>query len=126
MMFFMTWRDRTDPLSSYDSLRGVPGGSTGYVPIAVRLEVPIAPVGWVIREGIATDLPYDYWGPDGHHLNRLGSYLAACVLYAALTGESPVGGWAPGKLQRDGSAAVMQDLAATTVLAAPEDWLLDP
>jgi hypothetical protein len=124
MMFFMTWRDRTDPLSDYDSLLGVSGGSTGYVPIAVRLDAPIAPVGWAIREGIATGLPYDYWGPDGHHLNRLGGYLAACVLYAALTGESPAGGWAPGKLQRDGSAAAMQDLAATTVLAAPEDWLL--
>ncbi|MFQ5694805.1 MAG: hypothetical protein ACE5HB_02350 [Terriglobia bacterium] len=28
---------------------------------------------------------------DGSHPNQVGSYLAACVFWAILTGESPVG-----------------------------------
>jgi hypothetical protein len=126
LMFFMTWRDRGDPLADFDSLRGVVGGTEGYVPIAEELGAPIAPVGWAVREGVRLNVPVDFWSRDGHHLSKQGRYLAACVLYAALTGESPVGGWAPGKYLEDGSAALLQQLAADTVLATPEDWFLDP
>jgi hypothetical protein len=31
----------------------------------------------------------DLWGADGRHPGRSGSYLAACVFYAALTGRDP-------------------------------------
>jgi len=31
------------------------------------------------------------YGPDGFHPSRLGTYLAAVVIYAGLTGRSPVG-----------------------------------
>ena len=34
---------------------------------------------------------YDLYSPDGSHPSLSGSYLSACVLYATMTGESPVG-----------------------------------
>ena len=34
---------------------------------------------------------YDLYSSDGSHPSMAGSYLAACVLYATMTGESPVG-----------------------------------
>ncbi|MAR94433.1 MAG: hypothetical protein CMA45_05115 [Euryarchaeota archaeon] len=34
---------------------------------------------------------YELYDPDGSHPSLSGSYLAACVLYASMTGESPVG-----------------------------------
>ena len=34
---------------------------------------------------------YDLYTSDGSHPSLAGSYLAACVLYATMTGESPVG-----------------------------------
>lgn len=123
-MFFMTWRDRGDPLADFDSLRGVPAGSEGYIPIADELGAPVAPVGWAMRDSVAGGTPFDLWGRDGHHLSTAGRYLAACVLYATFTGESPVGNWSPGRLERDGSAAYLQQLASDTVLTTPEDWFL--
>ena len=37
------------------------------------------------------NLFYDLYDADGSHPSLKGSYLAACVLYATMTGESPVG-----------------------------------
>ena len=34
---------------------------------------------------------YDLYNADGSHPSLAGSYLAACVLYATMTGETPVG-----------------------------------
>ena len=31
------------------------------------------------------------WSKDGSHPSKVGTYLAACVFYAALFGESPEG-----------------------------------
>jgi hypothetical protein len=123
-MFFMTWRDRGDPLEDYDSLRGVIGGSEGYVPIADELGAPIAPVGWAVRNAAEDGTPYDLWSRDGHHLSKAGRYLAACVLYAVFTGETPVGNFSPNRFVSDGSAAYLQQMAHDTVFTAPEDWFL--
>ena len=63
----------------------------------------IAPVGLAFKtihdavEGSGTDptqsgnLFYDLYDADGSHPSLKGSYLAACVLYATMTGDSPVG-----------------------------------
>ncbi|MFT4569564.1 MAG: hypothetical protein ACI91F_000432 [Candidatus Binatia bacterium] len=123
-MFFMTWRDRGEPLESFDSLRGEPGGSEGYVPIADELGARIAPVGWAVRDSLASGLPYDLWR-DGHHLNGPGRYLAACVFFAALTGDSPVGNYGPRSIPPS-QLAYIQQLAADTVLDDPSQWYVTP
>jgi hypothetical protein len=59
--------------------------------------VEVAPVGrvWAL---VRDELPgVDLFHPDGSHPSPAGSYLAAVVFYATLTGRSPVG--APGHLQ---------------------------
>jgi hypothetical protein len=121
-MFLMTWRNRGQPVEDYDSLHGQEGGSEGYVPIALELGAGIAPVGWAVRSAVAAGLPYDLWR-DGHHLNKLGRYLAACVLYAALTRSSPVGLGAPAAFDPP-EALYAQQLAEDTVLADLAEWNL--
>ncbi len=123
-VFFMTWRDRGVTVAGYDSLRGEPGGNVGYVPIAFELDAPVAPVGWAIRDGLLEGLPYDLW-QDGHHLNGLGDYLAACVCFATLTGISPVGLPAPKRIFPE-EALYLQQLAQDTVLSDPAQWNLAP
>ncbi len=65
-------------------------------------DVWIAPVGLafqniyynVLDSGSTPTLPgntfYDLYDPDGSHPSMTGSYLAACVLYATITGESAI------------------------------------
>jgi hypothetical protein len=60
---------------------------------------------------------------DGSHPTRSGTYLAACVFYAALFGESPEGLEYTGGLGL-GEAAIMQRIAAETVLGDPARWHL--
>jgi hypothetical protein len=61
-----------------------------YFEIAREVDASVAPVGiaWQkARVGSQAEL----WWWDGIHPSNRGSYLSACVLYASLTGESPVG-----------------------------------
>jgi hypothetical protein len=60
---------------------------------------------------------------DGSHPTRSGTYLAACVFYTALFGESPEGLEYTGGLG-SGEAAIMQRIAAETVLEDPTRWHL--
>jgi hypothetical protein len=124
-MFFMTWRQRGAPPSAYDKLKGEPGGSFGYVPIAFELDVPVAPVGWAFRSAVAADPNVDLW-QDAVHANNSGRYLAACVLYAAILRQSPVGnGYRPGSLEPF-EALALQQLAHDTVLIDPGQWNIPP
>ena len=66
-------------------------------------DVWIAPVGLAFKQihdsinltGLDPTQPgntfYDLYSADGSHPSLAGSYLAACVLYATMTGDSPVG-----------------------------------
>jgi hypothetical protein len=121
-VFFVTWRDRGVPVESYDSLLGEPGGDFGYVPIAFELGAAIAPVGWAVREVLVAGLGYDLWR-DGHHLDALGQYLAACVCFATLSGLSPVGLPAPSRIAL-AEALDLQTVAERTVLSDPARWNL--
>jgi hypothetical protein len=123
-VFFMTWADEDDPLEEYDKLRGVPGGTEGYVPIAFELDAALAPVGWVFREVLADDPGAELWDLDGHHASDRGRYLAALTLYTALYNESPVGLWANPRLPLEQCLADQQ-LVERVVLDRPDDWNLD-
>lgn len=90
-IMMMTWRDRGEPLSRYDSLKGVEGGSTGYVPIAFEIDARIAPTGWIYRQAIAENRSINLWNYDGHHANNRGNYLNAMAIFAAIYKQSPVG-----------------------------------
>ncbi len=65
--------------------------TAGYLEIADELGVRVAPAGVAWQTALARDSTLDLWKPDGSHPTLAGTYLAACVLYATLYFESPVG-----------------------------------
>jgi hypothetical protein len=62
-----------------------------YLGIGRELSVPVAPVGlaWEETRRRIPALDLHIW--DGSHPNQTGSYLAGLVVYATLTGRSPIG-----------------------------------
>lgn len=120
--FMMTWRDRGAPPSDFNSLRGEVGGSVGYVPIAHELDATVAPVGWAIRSALEEGAGLDFWKPDGHHLNKTGTYLAALVLYSVMTNNSPVG--LPYRRRHEDDAPYLQALVEETVFSESVIWNL--
>jgi hypothetical protein len=123
-VFFMTWADRDDELSEYERLRGVAGGTEGYLPIAIELDSPVAPVGWVFREVLLEEPDAELWSLDGHHASERGRYLAALTLYATIFAESPVGLWPHPALPLD---QVLHDqlLVERVVLGDQSEWNID-
>lgn len=79
-VFFLTWANRGEAQGPI---------SERYLALAKELGARVAPVGiaWQDLQVKGRDL-YDGIGV---HSNLQGSYLSACVFYAALTGKSPVG-----------------------------------
>jgi MYXO-CTERM domain-containing protein len=68
-----------------------------------------------------------FWGlysSDGSHPSPLGTYLAACVFYATLTGTSPAGLEAPSHV--DAAHALQLQEAAATAVFEDTDWLSYP
>ena len=119
------------------------GSSARYAPVGEAFrEVHEACAGSHLEpEGDPRTLFSRLYAPDGHHPSRLGSYLAACVFYATLTGESPEGhayrppprcahddvvqaafsclqpGWQPAAMD-DGDRAALQAAAARATVYA--------
>jgi hypothetical protein len=84
-LLMMTWARRDRPQEQAPL-------TDAYRRIGEELNVPVAPVGlaWAAAR---SRWPYlDLFVEDGSHPNPGGSYLAACVLYVALTGRDPRGG----------------------------------
>lgn len=83
-LLYMTWAKERFPAQTAD-LAGA------YEAIGAELGVPVAPVGlaWARVRRERPDLTL--FLSDGSHPHPRGSYLAACVIYAELTGRSPVG-----------------------------------
>ena len=93
-LLFLTWGYRTG------DRRNVPGDTyawmqqrlvTGEWDAARASGAAIAPAGLAWAEALKRRPQLALWADDGKHPNRFGSYLAACVFYATLTGRSPVG-----------------------------------
>jgi hypothetical protein len=65
----------------------------GYTQYASQTRAIRAPVGdawrYVVNDPANTALPQSLWSADGSHATRYGSYLAAAVLYASITGHQP-------------------------------------
>ncbi|HSG00735.1 MAG TPA: hypothetical protein VLA20_06370, partial [Vicinamibacterales bacterium] len=68
-----------------------PAVSASYAEAARRVGGLLLPAGDAWRAAWRLDPTLPLYGPDGFHPSPLGSYLAALVIYASLTGESPIG-----------------------------------
>lgn len=86
-----------------------------YYGIALELSAGIAPVGMAWQTVRTLNHPSDLWTNDHSHPTYQGSYLAACVFYAVIFNESPVGLDFIGNLSTE-QAAFLQFAAAKTVL----------
>jgi hypothetical protein len=91
-LLFMTWgyqrgdRQNVDN-DSFDAMQS--RLDVGYSHLGRLLEVPVAPVGVAWGVALHERPALDLWSRDGRHPSEAGSYLAACVLYAAVSGRDP-------------------------------------
>ena len=122
-MFFLTWahRDGWPENGLPDYARMQEAIDQGYLAIAGELGVAVAPVGVAWSAVVAGSARPDLWQEDGSHPSVAGTYLAGCVFYAAIFGQSPVGLAYDAGLPRD-QVASLQQAAADTVLADQAHW----
>jgi uncharacterized protein DUF4886 len=119
-LFFLTWAHQSGwpqvGLTTYASMQAAI--DDGYRGIASELSVPIAPVGDAWQMVVSGQPNPGLWQADGVHPTTAGTYLAACVFYAAIFRQSPVG-----LSYRDGlsdaEATTFQQVAAHTALQYP-------
>jgi hypothetical protein len=88
--------------------------------LAAELALPVSPVAPAWGEAEARRPEIDLRASDGRHPNRAGSYLAACVFYATLTGRNPSGSSFTAGLE-ESEARFLQQLAFETV-TTPRRW----
>lgn len=123
-VFFMTWAHRDgwpDENLDYEAMQQ--NVKQAYTGIADELGVPVAAVGFawgVVRQRHPA---IELWQGDGSHPSRAGTYLAGCVFYATIFGESPAGLGYNGGLS-DREAHDLQSAAAAAVLGLPAEWNL--
>jgi hypothetical protein len=91
-LLFMTWGyalgdRRTIPHDTYAEMQR--RLAEGYSKLGAEVGARVAPAGLAWAEALRRKPALDLWADDGQHPGRMGSYLAACVFYAALTGRDP-------------------------------------
>ncbi|MEL6658460.1 MAG: hypothetical protein AAFP77_19505 [Bacteroidota bacterium] len=81
---YMTWAREWDPYMQAPI-------AEQYQRLGERIDAEVIPVGlaWQRARTLRPSLPL--FDPDGSHPSPTGTYLIACVVFGALTGESPVG-----------------------------------
>ena len=118
-VLYMTWAKQPFPAQS-ETL------SRAYRSIGAELGVPVAAVGEAWAEVLRARPGFALHISDGSHPNPAGSYLAACVIYATLTGRSPVG--APREIagapwDMAGPVAASQPTVLVSLTAADAEFL---
>jgi hypothetical protein len=125
-MLFMTWGHRDgSSVAGYQNFNAMQEQLyEGNMVIARELKIPVAPVGFAWLRGRIRPAPLNLWQDDGSHPNEGGTYLTACVFYATVFGQSPVGLTYTGSLETQ-NALDLQKLAADTVLNEASRWNID-
>ncbi|HEY2736362.1 MAG TPA: DUF4886 domain-containing protein [Polyangiales bacterium] len=86
-----------------------------YFGLSQRLGAGIAPVGRAFERALVQHPNLALWGSDGSHPTVAGSYMAACVLYGALTGADPrASAYVPNELS-SADAAQIREIAAESL-----------
>jgi hypothetical protein len=92
-----------------------------HLKIARELGAPTAPVGPAFARALAERPGLKLYRKDRVHHTREGAYLAACVFYALLLGESPENVSYRGRLE-PGLARFFQKVASQTVFRQKNLW----
>jgi hypothetical protein len=83
-VLYLTWARQGQPAMQTALNRA-------YTELARRTGAVVAPVGVAWQRALEADPELPLYTEDGSHPTALGSYLAACVFYTVLYGESAVG-----------------------------------
>jgi lysophospholipase L1-like esterase len=105
-VLFMTWTYSNQPIEMIDKI------AAAYISQAAALGARVAPVG-LAWQRVLDETAYAMYTDDRHATFR-GTYLSACVFYATITGQSPVGATYRGSLTPE-EAATIQRIAWETV-----------
>jgi hypothetical protein len=122
-VLFLTWAHKggwpENNLPGYDAMQGQI--NQGYLGLAGETNVMVIPVGSTWSNAIRMYPDLTLWQNDGSHPSEQGTYLAACVFYAGLFGESPAGLPYHANLPLD-IARRLQTIAGDTVLNDQARW----
>ncbi len=83
-VLYLTWARKNRPETQEALTRA-------FVDLAEELDAVVAPVGEAWRQALGEQPDLPLYFRDGSHPSPTGTYLAACVFYAALYGQSPEG-----------------------------------
>ena len=92
--------------------------NSSYWSLARELNVLVAPVGIAWQNAHGQNPELALWQADYSHPDKQGTYLSACVFYATIFHESPVGLSYRGGLSKE-IAEALQTIASQTVLNTP-------
>ena len=109
-LLYMTW--------SWPKPDNQPVVTAAYQELAKELKAQLVPVGIAWSTMLKEHPEIGLFGNDNHHPSPVGTYLAACVFYAALYDRSPEGLPSTGKELKDSEAGVLQKLAFSAVRGA--------
>jgi hypothetical protein len=117
-MLFLTWGYKDGSFEG-DSFAWMEARlEEGYSELGSELFAPVVPVGLAWSEALGRKPGIDLWSHDGRHPSRLGSYLAACVFYAVLSGRDPTKSTFTAGLD-PAEARFLQDVASDVAAAMP-------
>ena len=92
--------------------------SSTYFELSSLLRAGLAPVGSAFERALVEHPKLGLWGSDGSHPSVAGSYMAACVLYGAITGLDPsLTRYVPNSMKPE-DAEVVRGVAARSLAAA--------
>jgi hypothetical protein len=92
--------------------------NTSYWSLARELNVLVAPAGVIWQSAHRQNPGLTLWQTDNSHPDKQGTYLTACVFYATLFHESPVGLKYRGGLSKE-IVKSLQTIASQTILNTP-------
>lgn len=115
-VLFMTWARRFGfPQVGYEDFAAMQAEvAAGYRELGAALDIPVVPVGLAWQRAMVEKPDLNLYMDDESHPNGKGSYLTACVFYARITEESPLGLPHPASLSEE-TACLLQRVAAETV-----------
>ncbi|MEN0613460.1 DUF4886 domain-containing protein [Klebsiella indica] len=109
VVYFMTWAKRDKP-------EDIQKLAESYISIAQKTGGYVAPVGLAFEKARKTHPEINLYYQDGVHPSLAGTYLAACVFFATLYNQSPVGGALPVDTDMTpATAKALQQIAWETV-----------
>ena len=84
ILLFVTWAEKRFPANQVILDRA-------FAQVAQEIQAQLVPVSKAWQKILPEEPAIELYDTDGEHASPSGSYLAACVFYAAIQGASPVG-----------------------------------